>query len=75
MSIALSTTTQPRRKIKPLITVENKTRTTLCLPKTMLNAIHRFMEQAGISRKKRSRWIEGTVQRLLQQPHFEVLVL
>lgn len=64
-----------RRPIKAPMTEKGKTRTTLCLPESMLESIHRTMDTEGTSRKRRSQWIEGAVERLYSLPGAEELVL
>lgn len=64
-----------RRPIKAPVTEKGKARTTLCLPESMLDSIHRIMDAEGVSRKRRSQWIEGAVERLYSLPGAEELVL
>ncbi|MEJ2754803.1 MAG: hypothetical protein P8104_02960 [Gammaproteobacteria bacterium] len=52
-----------------------KIRTTICLPISMLNQIHKSIEEEGNSRKRRSQWIEMTILRLLDQSHYEGLIM
>ena len=66
----------PLRKAISLHKTESKkTRTTICLPIAMLEKIHASIEEEGISRKRRSQWIEMTVLRLLNKKNFQELVL
>ena len=64
-----------RRPIKPPASEKGKARTSLRLPESMLHAIHQTMDAEGISRKRRSQWIEATVERLFALPGAEELVL
>lgn len=64
-----------RRPIKAPMAEKGKTRTTLCLPESMLESIHRAMDGEGTSRKRRSQWIESAVERLYAIPGAEELVL
>lgn len=64
-----------RRPIKPPVSEKGKARTSLRLPESMLNAIHLTMDAEGIGRKRRSQWIETTVERLFALPGAEELVL
>jgi hypothetical protein len=72
---ALPKVKAPRRAIKPPAEPAGKTRTTLCLPEAMLGSIHATMDAEGLSRKRRSQWIENTVERLFGLPGYEELIL
>jgi len=65
----------PRRAIKPPAEPAGKSRTTLCLPEAMLGSIHAVMDAEGVSRKRRSQWIETTVERLFGVTGYEELIL
>lgn len=72
--------TEPTHRIKrkivtPAILLDKKVRTSLCLPETMLNRIHQVMDADGVTRKKRSQWIEYTIEKLVLLPEYEKLVL
>ena len=65
----------PRRRINAPVLTTGKARTTLCLPETMLVKIHQIMDEEGVSRKRRSKWIENSIQRLFELDGYEELVL
>ena len=67
--------TTPRRRIKPPAQATGKNRTTLCLPESMLGSIHATMDAEGVSRKRRSQWIETAIQRLFELSGYEELIL
>lgn len=64
-----------RKPLKVPATDKGKARTSLRLPQTMLLAIHRTMDIEGVSRKRRSQWIEAAVERFFTLPGAEELVL
>ena len=64
-----------RKPLKVPTTDKGKARTSLRLPQTMLQAVHRTMDAEGMSRKRRSQWIEAATEKLFSLPSAEELVL
>jgi hypothetical protein len=75
MNVQTKTKATLRRRIKPPAQSAGKNRITLCLPEAMLDSIHTAMGAEGVSRKRRSRWIEKSVQQLFEMTGYDELIL
>ncbi|MEM8500689.1 MAG: hypothetical protein AAF542_21930 [Pseudomonadota bacterium] len=62
-------------RIEPPKTKEARWRTSICLPERMLDELHNCLDREGISRKRRSQWIEQAIDQLLASEDYQDIVL
>ena len=75
MNTKAKTKVTPKKLIKPPPQITERNRTTFCIPIAMLDSMYAAMDIEGVSRKRRSKWIEQAVNHLFEIPGYGELIL